>query len=98
MNRLQAVKRIVLADNTQCNAFREQIDVLLSLLDHPEALVTDLSDLGDFLGEDPDGTEKIMELNDMFACRATRRTKLWEVAKAMEAIENVGITINENED
>lgn len=88
-------ERVFLADTTQCNAFREQLDTLLNLLGHPEALVTDLSDLGDFLGEDPDGTDKIAELNDMFACRANRRTKLWEVAKAMEAIET---TFNESED
>lgn len=90
-------ERVFLTDTTQCSVFRAQIDTLLNLLGHPEALVTDNSDLGDFLGEDPDGTDKIAELNDMFVCRANRRTKLWEVAKAMEAIEAT-FSPNESED
>lgn len=40
---------IQLAEHDEIDAFEKQVDQILSVLGHPEALVTDLSDIGDFM-------------------------------------------------
>lgn len=40
---------MIIIEQDGIDAFEKQVNKLLEILDHPEALVTDLSDFGDFI-------------------------------------------------
>jgi hypothetical protein len=44
----QRVQLVDITDRKQCDTFRTEIDILLNLMGHPEALVSDQTTLGDF--------------------------------------------------
>jgi len=44
----QRVQLVDIIDRKQCNEYRTEIDILLNLMGHPEALVSDQTTLGDF--------------------------------------------------
>lgn len=59
-------RKIELASQDLCDEYSQEIDELLLCLGHPEALVTDLSSLGDFLSvygtsEDARGVLDLLE-------------------------------------
>jgi len=41
--------KVVIAEQDGVDSMEEQVNALLNILGHPEALVTDLSDFGDFI-------------------------------------------------
>ncbi|MDQ3273762.1 MAG: hypothetical protein M3Q39_01700 [Actinomycetota bacterium] len=72
---------VILAETDQIELYSNGVKILLSILNHPEALVTDLSDLGDFK---PDSAtmrilgntyNRILHMNEL----------IWELAKELKA-------------
>jgi len=56
-------RKIELASQDLCDEYSQEIDELLLCLGHPEALVTDLSSLGDFLEDtECDGARRVLDL------------------------------------
>lgn len=57
-------RKIELASQELCDEYSQEIDELLLCLGHPEALVTDLSSLGDFLSvyETCEGARGVLDL------------------------------------
>lgn len=69
------------------NAFLPQIDQVLDFIGHPQALVTDDSTFADFFTDEVESVDQIMAVNEAFGCKAGMKTRLWEVARQMEAGE-----------
>jgi len=56
-------RKIELASQELCDEYSQEIDELLLCLGHPEALVTDLSSLGDFLWDtECEGARRVLDL------------------------------------
>ena len=78
-------KKITLASQDMVTKYDYQMQVVLGILDHNEALVTDESTVGDFVdsGEDAVDVARLAELSDIFNMPVSLNTKLWELAKAI---------------
>lgn len=81
----RAVRTVQLAEQDMVNRYDYQLQVVLGVLDSPEALVTDESTVGDFVdsGEDAVDVARLAELSDIFNTPVSLGTKLWELAKSL---------------
>lgn len=66
-----------MAETDQTEDYWEQIDAILDALDHPEALVTDLSSFGDFMLDE----DELKCLSEKFEMEIKEETLLINVAK-----------------
>lgn len=64
----------IVIDQTHINQYPEGVSIVLSVLGHTEALVSDLSEIGDF-----DPSEETLSLLD-----AKRGDIIWEIAARIE--------------
>lgn len=82
--------RVQLADQEMVSKYEDQMHVVLGVLGHTEALVTDQSDVGDFIVEEDPVAElnKLTELSDIFGIKVGFRTPLWELARAITITED----------
>ena len=81
-------RKIELAPQDLCDEYSQEIDELLLCLGHPEALVTDLSSLGDFLSvggayEDAKGVLDLLERTFGEQQMLNLTDKLVDLAKAI---------------
>lgn len=79
------MKNIELAAQDMVTKYDYQMQVVLGILDHTEALVTDESTVGDFVdtGEVDRDLDRLTELSDIFNCKVGLSTPLWELAKSI---------------
>jgi hypothetical protein len=85
-------RRIVIADQDAVDQFPHGVQRVLGVLGHPEALVTDESQVGDFLMHYPSDPEcarlekeGLAELSSLLGRPVTRRDWIWELARDLEA-------------
>ena len=73
--------RFKLASTKRVDAYPEQIARLLEVLGQPEALVTDLSTVYDFLPEKDDA--ELTQIGERLGVQVRHKDLLWQVAKRM---------------
>ena len=83
MAQYAAEGRVELAQSVLVDMYEEEVERLLDALGHPEALVTDLSAISDFLGSDVDQCRKLgqrlgvsVSLDDLVVAVAKRLREL----------------------
>ena len=82
---VEQIKTITLAKQDMVQKYDYQMQIVLGILNHIEALVTDESDVGDFIdsGEDAIDVSRLAELSDIFNMPVALNTKLWELARSL---------------
>lgn len=81
----EQIRSVSLADQDMINKYTYQLDIVLGILNSPEALITDESTVGDFIdsGEDAVDVARLAELSDIFNMSVALNTKLWELGKSL---------------
>jgi hypothetical protein len=80
MKTFQRPKKFELAPQEKINALGSRVDRVLEALGHPEALVTDLSTVNDFIEDDYDLEVVSIELG----IRVDASDYIWELAEQLE--------------
>lgn len=80
---MERIRTVTLAKQDMIEKYAYQVDIVLGILNSPEALVTDESTVGDFVdsGEDAVDVARLAELSDIFNAPVALSTPLWELAK-----------------
>lgn len=75
--------KIILCDQDLVNKHHLGVATVLDVIGHPEALVTDESQLGDFL-DGSEGKRSVAELSRMVGRPLSWGSYVWEVGKWLE--------------
>ena len=78
---------IKIAESILVEEYKEEINELLELIGHPEALVTDRSMLWDFWGPREEAKEKVNELSARLGFKVYYNTYLVDIAMEMKRIK-----------
>lgn len=84
--------RITLAEQDGVDTFEKEVSQLLGALGHPEAMVTDESQIRDFLvwgvpSDDPDNMEKLAAVSALMGRPVQRQDVLWELGRELRALQ-----------
>lgn len=84
-------KPIIIAEQDAIDSFPNGVARILDVLGHPEALVTDLSQVFDFLshfGDEADNqrenAEMLAKLSELAGREVRKNSYLWEIARDIE--------------
>lgn len=77
--------KIELASQCKIDQLLEYVDIVLEALGHPEALVTDESEIWDFHPSKNGQAEWLKEISEKLGIDVTIRDYIWEVAEHVRA-------------
>lgn len=83
--------RVEMASDDQVEAYVDVIDEILRLIDHEEALVTDMSTLNDFRLGEPDIPEYDKWIQEHFEVVARWDDPIYEIAKRIHNARKITI-------
>src|SRR5437870_5138684 len=79
-------KKVTFAPRDETESFHYELEEILDVIGHPEALITDWSSVSDFFGDDQDA---LMRISEVFAIDVTDpKERLVDLAKRIRKARN----------
>ena len=80
--------RITFAESDRIDSFEKELETVLNVLGHPQALVTDLSDVGDFVYmETPEEDEaELKRIGEILGFKVELRTLLVDICEKLHGL------------